>query len=113
MQSKNKNAEAASKRLLLLLDNRYAEEILHTIHTAEDLYAYIQTKIKGIKLSIPYVKEISFQKIRIQNRPEDTLPDFVLRYYIFQYLQIKELYVIQECEKIQTFCNMEDLRALL
>lgn len=100
-------------RLIRIWDNEKIEERLKQITTIEALIDCIKENYsKNNDKNVPYAKEIDYSTVRILNS-EEKVPELLTKYYVSEYILLKDLYVIKLCKKIQEFVNPYDFRELI
>lgn len=112
-QAKSKMAADAALRLIRLWDNDKIDKELEQFHDVASFTPYIEALYtKNNEKNVPYGQEIDYSKVRMADA-EECLPEILVKYYISEYIMLKDLYYVKTGKKIQDFANIYDLRALL
>lgn len=113
LKSKPKAVVQMSQRLLKYWDNDRIMKELESISDIEEIIEYISKMSEKIdKKKIPYEDKIDYGNIRIKNS-EEKLPSEIVKYYISEYIGLKDIYILGVCKKIEEISNINDLRKLL
>lgn len=113
LEAKNKATRDTAMRLIRIWDNNKIEEELDKICDLDTLTAYIETKYtKSNEKNVPFAKEIDYASVRAKDS-EEKVSEILTKFYISEYLLLKDYYLIKICKKIQDFVNIYDFRALI
>lgn len=113
VNEKSKIISDTSVRLIRRWDNEKIEEKLNKINSIDKLMKYIEKLYtKNNDKYIPYLNEINYNCVRIKDSNKFVC-EKLIKFYISEYIMLKEIYIIKICQKIQEFLNLNDLRDLL
>lgn len=112
-KAKSKPIADTALRLIRVWDNDKIEEDMKNMTDIAEITAYISgLYTKNSEKNVPFAKEINYGKVRVKDS-EKFVPEIVLKYYVSEYIMLKDLYVIKGCRKIEQIVNIYDLRNLL
>ena len=112
-KAKSKPIADTALRLIRVWDNDKIEEDMKNMTDIGEITAYIsELYTKNNEKSVPFAKEIDYGKVRLKDS-EEFVPEIVLKYYVSEYIMLKDLYVIKGCREIEQVVNIYDLRNLL
>lgn len=112
-KAKSKATADTALRLLQWWDNDKHEQAMRKLQSIEELTAYIEPLFTARhKKAICFEKQVAYNNIRCKDS-EQIMPEVVIKYYIAEYMQLKELYRVKACEYIAKWLNVVDLRAFL
>lgn len=110
---KSKVIADAAMRLIRIWDNDKIETQLNKMTTIEELTEYIEKQYsKNNEKNIPFEKEIAYDSVH-QKDSDKLLPEILTKYYVSEYILLKDLYVIKTCKKIEQFANPYEFRKLI
>lgn len=112
-KTKNKNAREAITRLLRAWDADRIALLLQTMEGTDAVVEFVKSQYSASndKL-IPYGSLIDFTAIRLKDSEEKADP-VIAKYYITEYMMLKELHIIHSCEKVKEILNPLDFRKIL
>lgn len=112
LESKSKATTDAALRLIRLWDNDKIEKELNEIKSIEGLANYIEKLYtKKNEANVPYANVIDYSFVRAENG--ETYPEILTKYYVSEYIMLKELYEVKSCKSILKSANIYDFRALI
>ena len=112
-RGKGKASVDAACRLLRQWDNEKMEKKLQEIETIESLEAFIaKAYTKAHEKNVPYSDVIDYKQVREKNS-ENYVSEELIKYFIAEYIMLKDFYRIKTCNKISDMVNLYDLQSLL
>lgn len=112
-QAKQRGAANAALRLLRLWDNEKIETVMRGLDDFSDFCQYIDKQYtKNNEKNVPFPKLIDYGCVRLADS-EERMPDTVMKYFISEYVLLKELYIVKPCEEIKKRVNPYDLQNLM
>ena len=100
-------------RLIRIWDNDKIEKDLKAMQNINEITEYIENLYtKTNDKNTPYAKEIDYANVRIKDS-EEKISEKVMKYFVSEYIVLKDLYIIKGCKKIQEIVNIYDLRLLM
>ncbi len=112
-QGKGKVAADAASRILRSWDNRRMAKELENIRDIERLEALIESKYtKTHEKNAPYQEVVDYGKVRARDR-ENFVSTRMMKYFVSEYILLKDFYMINACTKISQMVNPYDLQNLL
>lgn len=109
---KNKNMLEAIQRLEKKWDAKKVAQAIEAIENIEELEQYIEKVYNKANIAyIPFEESLIFDSVR--SREGNRVAPIILKYYLSEYMLLKEVYVIEGCEKLKKFLNTQDLNKLI
>ena len=113
LTSKKKPVRDSAMRLIRMWDNDKIEKELKNINDINTLTEYIsKLYTKSNENSVPFAEQIDYSKVRLKDS-DDFVPEILIKYYISEYILLKDVYIIKACKRIEDFINIYDLRTLI
>lgn len=110
---KNKTAADAAMRIIRLWDNDKIEQEMKQLSDQKSFTAYIIKRFtKSHEKNVPFADQIDYGQVRFSDSEERIEPE-VLKFYIAEYVLLKNLYPVKACQQIQHWTNLYDLQKLL
>ncbi len=110
---KGKVAVDAACRLLRQWENEKVEKKLQDIKTIQVLEDFIAKEYtKAHEKSVPYKDVVDYKQVRVRNS-ESYVSEGLMKYFVAEYIMLKDFYVIKTCSKISDMVNPYDLQNLL
>lgn len=111
--AKSKITADTAMRLIRIWDNDKIEKDLKAMQDISKMVEYIENLYtKTNDKNTPYAKEIDYASVRIKDS-EEKISEKVMKYFVSEYIVLKDLYIIKGCKKIQEIVNIYDLRLLM
>ncbi|MCI6032974.1 DUF4132 domain-containing protein [Fusobacterium varium] len=111
--AKSKITADTAMRLIRIWDNDKIEKDLKAMQNINEITEYIENLYtKTNDKNTPYAKEIDYANVRIKDS-EEKISEKVMKYFVSEYIVLKDLYIIKGCKKIQEIVNIYDLRLLM
>lgn len=111
--AKSKITADTAMRLIRIWDNDKIEKDLKAMEDINKVTEYIENLYtKTNDKNTPYAKEIDYGNVRIKDS-EEKISEKVMKYFVSEYIVLKDLYIIKGCKKIQEIVNIYDLRLLM
>lgn len=111
--AKSKITADTAMRLIRIWDNDKIEKDLKAMQDISKMIEYIESLYtKTNDKNTPYAKEIDYANVRIKDS-EEKISEKVMKYFVSEYIVLKDLYIIKGCKKIQEIVNIYDLRLLM
>lgn len=111
--AKSKITADTAMRLIRIWDNDKIEKDLRNIENIAEITEYIENLYtKTNDKNTPYAKEIDYGSVRIKDS-EEKISEKVMKYFVSEYIVLKDLYIIKGCKRIQEVVNIFDLRLLM
>ncbi len=108
---KNKNMQEALQRLEKRWDAQKCAAYIASLQSLEEVAKYIEAVYNPSNDKfIPYLDQVFFSDIK--DKEGAIVPAIVLKYYLSEYMLLKEIYVIEACECIKTFISTKALQSL-
>lgn len=112
-KAKQRGAANAALRLLRLWDNEKIEKVMRELTDASAFCDYIDKQYtRNNEKNVPFPKLIDYGCVRLADS-EERMPDTVMKYFISEYILLKELYIVKPCEEIKKRVNPYDLQNLM
>lgn len=112
LESKSKATTDAALRLIKLWDNDKIEKELSEIHSVEGMADYIEKLYtKKNDANVPYANVIDYSSVRAENG--EIYPEILTKFYVSEYIMLKELYDVKSCKSILKSANIYDFRLLI
>ena len=112
-RGKGKVAIDAACRLLRQWENEKVEKKLQDIETIQALEDFIAKEYtKAHEKNAPYMDVVDYKQVREKNS-ENYVSEGLMKYFIAEYIMLKDFYVIKTCSKISSMVNPYDLQNLL
>lgn len=111
--AKSKITADTAMRLIRIWDNDKIEKDLRSMKDIAEITEYIENLYtKTNDKNTPYAKEINYGSVRVKDS-EEKISEKVMKYFVSEYIVLKDLYIIKGCKKIQEVVNIFDLRLLM
>lgn len=111
--SSRRAAANAAQRLLRFWDSEKMEKEMGALTDGESLHRYIEKLYtKNNEKNVPYQETVDYGGVRLADS-EERMPALVMKYYISEYILLKELYLVKPCEEIRRRLNLYDLQNLM
>lgn len=111
--AKSKITADTAMLLIRVWDNDKIEKDLKAMEDISKMVEYIESLYtKTNDKNTPYAKEIDYANVRIKDS-EEKISEKVMKYFVSEYIVLKDLYIIKGCKKIQEIVNIYDLRLLI
>lgn len=112
-KAKQRGAANAALRLLRLWDNEKIEKVMRELTDIQSFCEYIDKQYtKNNEKNVPFPKLIDYGCVRLADS-EERMPEMVMKYFISEYVLLKELYIVKPCEEIRKRVNPYDLQNLM
>lgn len=109
---KNKNMQEAITRLEKKWDQNKLTAAIKSKENIEEVAQYINSIYKKANEKyIPFNEEINWTGVH--DKKGNVVPEIVLKYYVSEYMLLKEIYIIEACELIKDFINQKELTQLI
>ncbi len=109
----NKNMQEAFERLETKWDSKKHAKAIEALMTTQEVASYIQTIYKPQNEElIPYLDEME-GAINIKDREGNELPLILLKFYLSEYMLIKEVKLLEACEAVKRFIDKKQLRLFI
>lgn len=110
---KNKTAADAASRIIRIWDNeKLAQEFELANNTGDFIRVVTKIYNKTNEKNVPYRDMIDYGTVHIKDCTQ-FIPDVVMKFYISEYIALKELYIIKACSEIKNRVDIYDFRNLL
>lgn len=108
--SKSKAISDLAIRLIRVWDNDRIGKRLKELEEYSEIEKYIESiYTKSNEKNVPFAKEIDYTKIRWRDS-EEKVPEKIVKYYISEYMGLKEPFIINGCKELAEKFNIRDLR---
>ena len=109
---KNKNMQEALVRLEKKWDGQKCAAHIASLKNIEEIAKYIEEIYDtNNDKYIPYLNQLTLSDVKDQEGSR--VPAIVLKYYLSEYMLLKEIYVIEACEQIKAFVNTKTFNQLI
>ena len=99
--AKSKITADTAMRLIRIWDNDKIEKDLRNMENIAEITEYIENLYtKTNDKNTPYAKEIDYGSVRIKDS-EEKISEKVMKYFVSEYIVLKDLYIIKGCKRIQ------------
>ena len=114
VSNKKKTVSEAAIRLIRFWDNDKIKADLEKMENIDEINEYLgKFYTKSSEKNVPFTDKINYGNIR-QKNSEEKVPEQLVKYYISEYMALKDsYYIIEACRKIEEISNINDLRNLL
>ncbi|WP_369717062.1 DUF4132 domain-containing protein [Leptotrichia alba] len=114
VSDKKKTVSEAAVRLIRFWDNDKVKANLDKMNDIDEINEYLgKFYTKSSEKNVPFTDKINYDNIR-QKDSEEKVPEQLIKYYISEYMALKDsYYIIEACKKIEEISNINDLRNLL
>lgn len=112
-RGKGKVSIDAARRLLHQWENDRVDEKLRDIKTIQALEDFIAKEYtKAHEKNVPYKEVVDYKQVR-EKDGENYVSKELMKYFVAEYIMLKDFYVIKTCSKISSMVNPYDLQNLL